>query len=299
MICSQILKAIFIGTIMACWIAYDIHQRSNMRIIYLSILCILLFTLPSCQYFKSEHPQAALEEEGSTGITDKSILSFAAATDRNISYFKKQFSLIYMSGDLSMYAEKYNGHSNGTLYKTYSDNGHISTTVKSYYLRNDSLVLVVERNKTLNDHNEIFKDVRAYLRNNIIFKMDSRTASSSAALVNLPYLLVQRTDNKYPDENYLDEVKGINDAIQGKDKFEMVFDNITTYPEAHYIILKSKNRSNYKASLLVNAKDGFIDSLLNYPALFKDQKLNFIWSIKDKEAVYVPVADTSASGLKR
>lgn len=270
-----------------------------MKIIRLLILGSLLFTLPACQYFKSEHPQAAIEEEGTTAITDKSILSFSATTDRTISYFKKQFSLVYQLGDLSMYVEKYSGHGNGTLYKIFTDNGVISTTVKSYYLRNDSLMLVVERNKIMTEKGEVYKDVRAYLRNNVIFKLDSRTANSAEGLVTLPYLPVQAVDNKYPDENYQEELNVINDAITGNDKFEMVFDNITTYPEAHYIMLKSKNRSNYKASLLVNEKDLFIDSLLNYPALFKDQKLKFIWGIKDKEAVYVPVADTSASGLNK
>lgn len=240
-------------------------------------------------------------EDGSTGMTDKSILEYATLADNNLDKFKKELSLVYQNGDFSMYVEKYSGYNQALLYRTYADNGNTSSTAKSYYFKNDSLILVKESNKVMNEEGDVYKDVRTYMRNNIAFKMDSRTASSAAAINTLPYLLIQPIDNKYPDANYDDDIKGLNDAIMGKDKFEMVFDNITTYPESHYINLKSKNRSNYKASILVNTKDAFIDSLLNTPLTFKDEKLRLHWKIVDKEAVYVPVADTttSANGLNK
>ncbi|MCX2481228.1 hypothetical protein OQY15_19140 [Pedobacter sp. MC2016-15] len=268
---------------------------------FFSLVC-LLFTFCSCNYFKSEHPQAALPGQGgTTGMTDKSILNYSATIDRTLSHYKKEYSLIYLSGDLSVYAEKYSAYGDGKLYKTYSANGNISNSVKSYYFKNDSLILVKEQDKIMNEGVEVYKNIRTYLRNNVTFKMDSRTAGSAAALSTLPYLLVQPSDNKYPAEDYTDDIKSMDDAIAGKDKFEMVFDNITTYPDAHYIFLKSKNPSNYKASLLVNTRDAFIDSLLNFPSVFKDDKLSLKWKIKDKEAVYVPVdsTSTSASGLNK
>lgn len=272
-----------------------------MKINYLLSLGMLLLTLQSCKYFKSTHPQSDLPEDGQTGMTDRSVLNYTASIDRDLSKFKKEFSLIYIAGDLSMYVEKYSKYADGMLYKTYATNGTISTTVKSYYFKNDSLILIKEHSKVLNEQGEVYKDIRTYMRNNVTFKMDSRTASSSAALVTSPYLLIQPVENKYPEESYTDNIKSINDAIRGTDKFEMVFDNITTYPEAHYINLKSKGPNNYKASLLVNTRDAFIDSLLNYPALFKDEKLSLRWKIQEQEAFYVPEADTStsASGLNK
>lgn len=273
-----------------------------MKTIFLLSLGILLFTLPGCNNFKSTHPQASIaDEKGDTGITDKFILNFSGAIDRELEFFKKEYSVIYKSGDLSLYAEKYSAHNDGILYKTYTDNGNISSTVKSYYLKNDSLILVTERTRWLNGQGEVFKDVRTYLRNNIIFKIDSRTASSAEALRTLPYLLVPATDNKYPDENYTDDIKAVKDAVSGQDKFAMVFDHVATYPDAIYITLKSKLKNNYKASILVNQKDSFIDSLLNTPAVFKDEKLNLHWKIEDQEAIYVPVAKTttSANGLNK
>lgn len=273
-----------------------------MKTIFLLILGILLFTLPGCQYFKSTHPQAGLpDEKGDTGITDKYVLNFSAVIDRELSTSKKEFSLIYKSGDLSMYVEKYSAYNNGTLYKMYTSNGNMSNTIKSYYLKNDSLIFVKERTKILNEQGELFKDIRTYIRNNITFKIDSRTASSPEALRTQPYLHVPAADNKYPEESYTDDIRVMNDAVSGQNRFEMVFDNITTYPDARYIILKSKIKNNYKASILVNQKDIFIDSLLNSPALFKEEKLKLQWKIEDQEAVYVPVAaaSTSARGLNK
>jgi|GEM_PF-598554 len=278
------------------------NHQSAMKTTRFFSLILLLFSVYSCNYFKSEHPQAALPgEEGATGMTDKSILNYSATIDRTLSHYKKEYSLIYLSGDLSVYAEKYSAYGDGKLYKTYIANGNTSNTVKSYYFKNDSLILVKEQDKIMNDGVEVYKNMRSYMRNNVTFKMDSRTASSAAALSTLPYLLVQPSDNKYPTEDYTDDIKSMDDAIAGKDKFEMVFDNITTYPDAHYIFLKSKSPSNYKASLLVNTRDAFIDSLLNFPSVFKDEKLSLRWKIKDKEAIYVPVdsTSTSASGLNK
>lgn len=272
-----------------------------MKNIFLLCIGVLLFTLPGCQYFRSTHPQAELPDEGTTGMTDKSILNFAASIDRSLRDYKKEYSLIYLSGDLSVYAEKYSAHNNGLLYKTYTANGTISNTLKSYYFKNDSLILVKERIKLMNEEGGVFKDIRTYIRNNVTFKIDSRSAGSAEALRTLPYLIVQAADNKYPEENYTSDVKGINDAINGTDKFEMVFDNISTYPDALYIMLKSKKQPNYRASILVKNKDNYIDSLLNFPALFKEGKLKLKWNIEDNMSVYVPVADTttSASGLNK
>lgn len=272
-----------------------------MRTIYLLCLGVLLLAFQSCNYFKPKHPQADLPEDGSTGMTDKSILNFSAGIDRDLNNFKKESSLIYTTGDLSMYVEKYSAHNGGMLYKIYTANGITSEMVKSYYFKNDSLILVKEKGKLRNEEGEVYHDVRTYMRNNIIFKIDNRTASSGDAIQKLPYLAVQPSGSKYPGETYSDDIKAMNDAVLGVDKFEMVFDNITTYPEYLYINLKSKRQGNYKAAVLIKSKDAFIDSLLNMPALFKDEKLHLKWQITDKEAVYVPVADTttSAKGLNK
>jgi hypothetical protein len=66
-------------------------------------------------------------------------------------------------------------------------------------------------------------------------------------------------------------------------------------------MLKSKNQNGYQASIRVDEKSTFIDSLLTNPSIFKEEKLKFKWTIKDKDAVYVPdgAATTSANGLNK
>lgn len=275
--------------------------RNTMKINILSfaMLCLLLFQ--GCNS-KPKHPQAGMASgEGATGMNDKSILSYSASIDRNINHFNKQYSLIYTSGDLSMYAEKYSGHSDGMLYKTFSANGTLTETVKSFYFKNDSLILVKEHTQLSKPEGQVQKDTRTYLRNNIAFKMESRTASSPEAIRTLPYLLIQPADQEYATENYPEQISMLENAIKGTDKFEMIFQNISTYPDASYILLKGKNAANYTASIRVKDKDAFIDSLLHTPSIFKEEKLRLKWKIADKEAVYVPVADTvtSARGLNR
>lgn len=267
------------------------------------MLClgVLMLTFQSCNYFKSNHPQAALSEDGSTVMTDKSILQFTAGVDKDLSKFKKEISLVFSNGDLSMYVEKYSMYNDAKLYKTFTANGITSEASKSYYFKNDSLILIKEKNKLRNEEGEVYHNTRTYMRNNIIFKIDSRTASAVEAIQKLPYLAVQPAGNKYPAESYTDDIKVMDDAIAGTDKFNLVFDNITTYPEYHYINLKGARPGSYKSAILVRSKDAYIDSLLSMPALFKDKKLRLNWQIVDKEAIYVPVAatETSASGLNR
>ncbi|WP_316779249.1 hypothetical protein [Pedobacter antarcticus] len=263
---------------------------------------ILLLFSSSCKYFRSSHPQAdILSDEAATNLNDKTILNFAAGVDRELPKFRKQYSLIYTSGDLSVYTEKFSDYNNSMLYRIYSNNGSLSSSVKSYYFRADSLMLIREKSKFMNQDAELFRDSRTYLRNGIVFGMDTRTASSADALRTLPFLPLSAAELKTRENNFEDEIKGMDDALTGKDKFEMVFDNIATYPDARFIMLKSKSRSNYKAAILVEQKDTFIDSLLNYPGKFRDTQLKFKWVIEDKQAVYVPVSatNTSASGLNK
>lgn len=273
-----------------------------MRTRYIFGLGLLLFALPGCKPFRSTHPQAELAADSTaTALDSKSILNFAASADRQLTDFKKRSSLIFRSGDLTMYAESYSQHDNALLYRLYTVSGNASNSLKSFYLKNDSLILVKERTRLTNEEGAVYKDSRTYIRNQVPFRMDSRTAASQEALRTLPYLQAAPADSKFPDDNYAEEIKGITDALAGRDKFEMVFDNITTYPDARYITLRSRINNNYKASILVRNKDTFIDSLLNYPGLFRDKKLKLNWKIADQDAVYVSAADTttSASGLNK
>lgn len=266
---------------------------------FLVLICCFIITL-GCNKFKSDHPQAEITDQYATDLTSKSILHYADSIDKNLTHFTKTTSLVYMLGDLSFYVEKYSVYDKPILLVEHAYNGGISNSLKQYYFRNDSLILENVKNELANNDGSIFKDSRTFLRSNTVFKMENRTASAGGKINSLPFLDIPLSANKTADKTLLDNVKTLNDVINRVDRFDVVFESITTFPDSRYIILRSKIQNSYTASILVQEKDAFIDSLLNDPMTFKDEKLNFMWRVKDREAVYVPVANnTSASGLKR
>jgi hypothetical protein len=269
--------------------------------LYTFLILIACFSvITSCNKFKSDHPQAEITDQYSTDLTSKSILNYADSIDKNLPRFTKTTSLVYMLGDLSFYVEKYSEFDKPILLVEHAFNGGVSNSLKKYYFKNDSLILENVQNQLANDDGSIFKDTRTYLRSNTVFKMENRTASAGAEITALPFNNVALSANKTADKTLLDKVKTLNDVINRNDRFDVVFESITTFPDARYIVLRSKIHNSYSASVLVQEKDAFIDSLLNDPMIFKEEQLNFKWIIKDKEAVYVPVANnTSASGLNK
>lgn len=265
---------------------------------YFFLLCVLSITY-SCTKLNSDHPQANMAAEHATDLNSKSILHYADSVDNTLAQLSKNTSLVYMLGDLSFYVDKYSHNSQTIVLVEHGYNG-LSNNTKKYYFRNDSLILETVRNELGSDNGTVWKDTRTYLRNNTIFKVESRTASAEAAIKNLPYIDLPLSEANISDHSYLEKINTLNHILSGTDKFDMVFENITTFPDSRYIMLKSKLQNSYTASILVREKDALIDSLLNNPIDFKDQKLNFKWTVQDQEAIYVPVASqTSAKGLNR
>ena len=249
------------------------------------LLGLVIATVAGCNQFKSKHPQANLSDDfKTTDLTSKSVLHFKDSIDKNLHLLPKSQSLVYMLGDLSFYVEKY-----GTiLFVEHAYNGAESNSLKKYYFRNDSLILYQTSDELANEVGVVFKDQRTYLRNHTVFKKDGRTAVSVGALKSLAFIDIPLSENTNPDKSYLDNVSSLKNILNGTDKFDMVFESIRTYPDSRYITLRSKEPNSYTASILVKERDAYIDSLLNYPILFKDKKLNFKWEVVDREAVYVP-----------
>lgn len=249
-------------------------------------MTVILTAIVGCNQFKADHPQAKLSDQNkTTDLTANSVLQYTDSIDKNLHQFSKSQSLVYMLGDLSFYVEKYGT----TLFIERAYNGAESNSLKKYYFRNDSLVLFKTSQELANEDGTVFKDERVYLRNHTVFKKDGRTAVSASALKSLPFIDIPLTENVSPDKVYLNNVEVLQNVLNGTDKFDMIFESIRTYPDSRYITLRNKEQNGYTASVLVKERDAFIDSLLNYPMLFKDTKLNLKWEVVDREAVYVPV----------
>jgi len=270
---------------------------------YVLILVCLTLALYSCNS-KPAHPQADLiNQDSATGMNEVSVRAFANGIDTliNTPATQKTFSLIYTLGEETLYTEKYSGKSGNSVFIATLNTGGLSKFIKRYYFKKDSLILVTINHIQDTDNGQVLSDTRTYLRNNTIFKRDGRTAATADALRKLPFTLISPAENGKFDEDYPNEIKTLNDALQQKNKFDMVFDHVTTYPDATFLMLKSKIPDGYNASLRLEEKDILIDSLLKSPAEFKDERLKLKWKIGNQEAIYVPSGSTStsASGLNK
>lgn len=269
-----------------------------MKIFYIACSLAAFPVLFGCNQ-QPKHPQADLiTQSAATAMTDKTIRILADSIDANLDHLEKQSSLVYLQGEQSMYAERYSSNGKAVLYVEQKDNDLINSRTKKYYFKNDSLILVQERNKSGNE----YTDTRVFLRNNIAFSKEQRKGSSISELLTRPYLSVKSIrDNSIREEGYKQNVRTLDEAIAGNNQYEMVFDQFIDIPDENIIQLKSKAQNGYTASILVREPDAFIDSIKAMPGNFRNEKLNFKWKVEDKEAVYVPVAAkvTSAKGLNK
>jgi hypothetical protein len=265
----------------------------------INLIClVLLLTSFGCKNKKPAHPQSEIvDQSSSTGMNERSIQAFSVALDKSTGRMNKAYSLVYTIGDKSLYIERFSNPDGDQLYVERVKND-LENSIKKYYFKRDSLILVSAVTIQNTEDGKVFKDTKTFLRNYVVFKKAARTATSAEAIRVQPYLTVE--DMSQP-EDFHDNIRKLNDALQQQNQFEMVFDNITSYPDASFIILKSKGQNGYNASVQLTEKDQFIDSLFQYPAMFKDEKLNFNWKVNNQEAIYVPKesTSTSASGLNK
>jgi hypothetical protein len=267
----------------------------------INLLCLfLLGIIAGCNSSGTKHPQSELvNQTSSTGMNERSIDQLQLTLDKSLPKLNKSSSLIYTIGDGSLYVEKY-VDSNGDQLYIERFNNDLDKWNRKYYFKNDSLVLVSESMVQNMEEGRLFKDTKTYLRNFIVFKRASRTATSEAAIGTQSYQNIPKTAEAF-QADYRDSITNLNDALEQRNKFEMVFDNVSKYPDATFVVLKSTAPNGYSAAVQLAEKDPFIDSLINYPATFKGEKLKLKWTVKNGQAIYVPEGSTStsASGLNR
>jgi hypothetical protein len=269
-----------------------------MKIPYTLIGLLVLSFAFGCKNYKSDHPQSELiDQPSSTSMNEKSIQAFSVLLDKSTTQMNKAYSLVYTSGDKSLYVERFSNAEGDQLYVE-RINSDLENSVTKYYFKKDSLILVYSTNIQNTEDGKVFKETKTFMRNYVIFKKAGRTATSAQAVQVQPYVSIN--DNTL-QEDFHNKIKNLNDALQQKEQYDLVFDNVAIFPEASFITLKSKGKEAYQASIRLIEKDQFTDSLLNYPATFKDEKLSFKWKVNNQEAVYLPEGSTStsANGLNR
>jgi hypothetical protein len=232
-------------------------------------------------------------------MTPQEIVQFADSIEAGLKVLDKSVSLIYLSGENAFHVEKYSINGKPMVMVKQSRNEGISTSTDKYYFKNDSLVLIRQVTTSSKASNEAVKNKRTFIRNNVPFKEDIRSAATQKELAKLPFQEYRNT--KLPSTNYSDSLLILNDALAGTNAFEMVFDQFIAAEAGSYLLLKSRLPGGYTASVKVTERDPFIDSVETDPSVFKDTKLNFKWALQNNEVLYVPVPVkvTSANGLNR
>ncbi|RZL20291.1 MAG: hypothetical protein EOO89_00665 [Pedobacter sp.] len=263
------------------------------------LLCLLSILLFSCQQ-GPKHPQAELlSQQSPTAMNQQEIIQYADSIETGIGVLDKAVSLIYLSGENSFYIEKYSISGKPLIIVKQSKNEGLSSATEKYYFKNDSLILIRKIASNTKQAADAVKNKRIFIRNNVPFKEDQRSAANQKELAKLPFQ--EYRNAKMPSTNYGDSLTDLNDALTGVNNFEMVFDQYISAEAGSYLLLKSKLPGGYTASVKVNERDPFIDSVETDPLVFKDTKLSFKWALKNNEALYVPVPVkvTSANGLNK
>jgi hypothetical protein len=235
-------------------------------------------------------------------MDEQSILQFADSVNQKLPGFDLHTSMLFMNDKSMLYVDRYTQYANPVLFIEHSEEGNSQSVLRKYYFKNDSLIFVYEREHTRTASGEMITDRRSYFRNNTLFKKESRTAEKAAELQTMVYKDADKMHETSLTEDYKSKINTLADAAAGRNQFEMVFDQVSNYSNAEYLILKSKEQNNYTAKIRIKQRDALIDSLHTMPELFKDEKLNLAWKVEDKEAVYIPTATgsvTSASGLNK
>jgi hypothetical protein len=240
-----------------------------------------------------------VNQAATTGMNEESIREFSTHLDETTGQLNKTYSLVYTTGDGSMYVEQY-ANAEGDRLLLEHTNSDLGNAVRKYYFKKDSLILVSAHNIQNTEKGKVVSDTKTYLRNFVVFKRAGRTAASEQAIQALPFLPVKNEEGN-TTEDFRAHIRTLQDALQQKDKFDVVFDNVTTYPDAAFVMLKSREQNGYKASVRLTGKDQYVDSLINYPENFRNERLNLKWTVSNGTAIYVPEesTSTSASGLKR
>lgn len=268
----------------------------------------LLWSAMGILFFSScnpgpKHPQADLVKQNDVmTVSAQEILNYADSIDASLPALTKERSLVFkITPDESLFVDQYrNNGQQPVCYVEHATSAGISEITSTYYLKNDSLLLVRRRQTQLKNGLTQFSDQRSFLRNNIVFKTEEKSGPDSSGLARQSF-----SERKNPQDKtlnpYAEKIVMFKDALAGVNKFELVFDKLVQLPDARHLLLKGKIPNGYSASILVEEPDLLIDSLQNDPRHFNARKLNFNWEIKDHEAVYVPVAAnlTSAKGLNK
>lgn len=213
---------------------------------------------------------------------ENSILSYSDSINRTLPTFLKHESLFYYLGDNSFYVTKYHdiNHTNVVFVK-HNHIGKQKIIEQSYYIRNGQTVLELTTEK--NKQSKPAEIIKQYFYNQAgwIPQGEKQNDGYNSNLFT--------NDNAAPSPtNWTREINTMEDALNQRGNFELVFEGITEYPKAKYIMLSQDKVNTYRAPIKIEKEDELVTELRLNPERFRGRKLLITCTVRNKdEAVYV------------
>ena len=263
-------------------IFYCIYENDRFQIMCQRPYFILLITLSLAACNKNKDQIKSSLNSAAGQLLKENILSFADTVNNLSKGAIKQESLIYTLGDYSFYVSRYVRNSEVSLYIELGNSGDYGNTEKRYYLKDGQVVLLVHYSKNMMVYLPFITE-RVFYKNGQILYSDCRESKTWRELRSLNFM-----QNEIASQDIVEDMKKLNDAIYQRGKFDLVFEGITEYPKAKYLIFSRDNFNTYRAPVLVEKKDNFIEALFSNPEKYKGRKLKITWALREpNEAVYV------------
>ncbi len=248
--------------------------------VVLGIIMGIIVCIISCDKLQSDHPQAKLAPEANT-LSEEDIKMYEDSVNLALPELQKQESLVYEQGDNSFYIIKYSYNGAPLLYIEKEDNGEYGVSEKRYYLKGKRILLYTENTQSYNT-SEGLRQNRLYFRGNTLFSSLQKTGPDAKALNSATFKAFTPKEK----EQYL-EIPGMEDALNQRGKFNLVFDGITQYPKARFLILSRDEFNSYRAVLRIEKEDELINELSSNPSRYTGTKFDLDWQINSEgEAVY-------------
>lgn len=259
-------------------------MRFSLRnIVFVSGILVAFGSLPSCDklYFNYLQADYQLPEVGY--LSTENEINIYTDSLKSLLPFSKEFkSMIYSLGDYSFQVRKYMYKGQPLLYIESGDNGEYGKTENHYYIKDGKLTLVVE-NFFTNTGPKSFTSRKIYFNEGKMMYAEQRSGLNRLDVQSKEY---EKTD--LPVIDHIAQLTTFEDALNKRGRFDLVFEGITEYPKAKYLIFSKKEINAYRAPIKVENEDEFIHELFANPLRYKGEKLDINWNINGlNEAVYL------------
>ena len=249
-------------------------MRTFSFIVGLLVICLLLI-------FSGEKYPVESIAKSQQSFSKTAIRDYVGSVDKQLKDASKQASLVYSLNNYSFQVLKYSLNGKPILYIEKTVDGETGKSEKRYYLKDNKLAYYTEELKPGNFARP-YISTKAYFRNNALFYAEQRSALSDSSLKEVGF---QETDLSKKDQ--FSDLALLEDALNQKGPFNLVFNGIADYPKAKYIILSGSNYNSYRAPIRVDSEDEFVHELSTNAYHYRGEKLEIDYLSNDtNEIVY-------------